>query len=81
MPQKAQLTHTHTHIHTSHISLTTDFSRMASNGKATSRSSLFPSCGTLYPSGSELLSSAEDEEGIRRALVKAAPTYAKLWGA
>ncbi len=61
--------------------MATDFSRMGGSGTRTSRASLFPSFGKLYPAGSEMLASAEDEEGIRRALARASPEYAKLWGA
>jgi hypothetical protein len=62
-------------------SLSTDFSRMGGSGSRTSRSSLFPSFGKLYPAGSDMLASAEDEEGIRRALARCCPEYARLWGA
>lgn len=50
------------------------------SGKS-SKTSLFPCIGHLYPEGCELLAKAEDEEGIRRALQTARPEYAALWDA
>ena len=62
------------------LSLNTDFARLGGTSSRTSRSSLFPAFGRLYPNGSELLSTAEDEDAMRRILAKACPEYAKLWG-
>ena len=59
--------------------MNTDFARLGGASSRTSRASLFPSFGRLYPSGSELLAEAEDEEAIRRALSRACPEYAALW--
>lgn len=50
------------------------------SGKS-SKSSLFPSVGHLYPEGCELLAKAEDEDGIRRALLLSRPQYASMWDA
>ena len=63
-------------------SLSTDFSRLGgqTTGSRTTRASLFPAFGYLYPEASELLAVAEDEDAIRRCLVKAMPEYAALWG-
>jgi V-type H+-transporting ATPase subunit d len=54
---------------------------MSRSSSRTSRASLFPSFGRLYPGGSELLSRVEDEDGLRRAIGKAAPEYGTLWDA
>lgn len=70
-------------INITYNSLTADLSRLGqanpTNAGAAGRASLFPSFGHLYPSGSNLLSMVEDEEGLRRALNQAYPIYAQLW--
>lgn len=63
-------------VQVTYNSLNTDFSR-ASN--RTSRSSLFPAVGRLYPAGAAELARVEDEDGLRRALALAYPEYATLW--
>jgi len=45
----------------------------------TTRSSLFPSIGHLYPEGVARLSAAEDEDAVGKALQDAYPEYALLW--
>ncbi len=57
----------------------TDFARLGGGASRATRASLFPAFGRLYPSGSELLAEAEDEDAIRRALARACPEYARLW--
>jgi V-type H+-transporting ATPase subunit d len=71
-------------INITYNSLTTDFSRgkngrAASGGGASSRESLFPSFGNLYPEGAKMLAKVEDEDSLRRALAKSCPSYAILW--
>jgi V-type H+-transporting ATPase subunit d len=62
-------------INITYNSLASDLTR----GGRTTRSSLFPSFGHLYPSGSALLANVEDEDAIRRILASAHPEYAQLW--
>jgi len=62
-------------INITYNSLSTDFSR----GGRGSRAALFPAFGHLYPGGSELLATVEDEDALRRVLAKSYPDYAALW--
>lgn len=55
--------------------------RGGAGGRSTSRASLFPAFGHLYPGGSELLAAVDDEESLRRVLLRAFPDYAALWDA
>lgn len=70
-------------INITYNSLTADLSRLGqgnpANAGVAGRASLFPSFGHLYPTGTELLSMVEDEDGLRSALNQAYPVYAKLW--
>ncbi len=59
-------------------SLHTDFSRA---NIRTTRASLFPSIGRLYPEGVARLAAAEDEDTIGRILGDCVPDYAALWNA
>jgi V-type H+-transporting ATPase subunit d len=63
-------------IHVTYNSIASDAARAQ---QRTTRASLFPSVGYLYPGGSALLAGVEDEDSMRRALAKAYPEYATLW--
>ena len=65
-------------INITYNSLNADISR---THQRTTRASLFPAMGNLYPGGCELLARVDDEDGLRRALAKAFPEYAALWDA
>ena len=58
-----------------------DFARLGGASARGGRRGLFPSFGKLYPGGSDLLATVEDEDAVRRVLSRACPEYAVLWGA
>lgn len=45
----------------------------------TSRSSLYPAIGYLYPEGTGKLAAADDEDAMAKALQESFPEYAHLW--